>query len=416
MTGNDGVLVRSVAWTELCPWLNVFRCFRLAADFRALALGAAGVVLMMSAWAIWAKVFDVDDATAAWMAPHNGCSWLAITAAVPDQPVPPALPNPIAAESAGNAAWHTPDPVFGVWAQLGRPLWAVFDTGTGVRRLACLLLCGLSSLAIWAFFGGAIARIAAVQLACEERVGIVAALRFACNKWVSYFVAPVVPIVGILFLAVPAWIVGLLAQWGFGALLGGLAWPVLLLLGFVIAALLVGLVFGWPLMWGTISAEGTDSFDGLSRSFAYVFQRPAHYLFYALVAAVFGVLGWLLVQLFASCVVGATYWAVSWGCGDERIALLTPGGNAEGLSYAGALLIRFWSGCVKLLAVGFLYSYFWTAATAIYFLLRRDVDATEMDEVYLDADATETAPPLIKTDAEGAPVVEEPTPPSPPAN
>ena len=52
-------------------------------------------------------------------------------------------------------------------------------------------------------------------------------------------------------------------------------------------------------------------------------------------------------------------------------------------------MIRFWAGCVKLLAVGYLFSYFWTASTAIYFLLRHDVDATEMDEVFLDADATE---------------------------
>ena len=44
---------------------------------------------------------------------------------------------------------------------------------------------------------------------------------------------------------------------------------------------------------------------------------------------------------------------------------------------------------MKLLAVGYLFSYFWTAAAAIYFLLRRDVDATETDEVFLDADASE---------------------------
>ena len=36
-----------------------------------------------------------------------------------------------------------------------------------------------------------------------------------------------------------------------------------------------------------------------------------------------------------------------------------------------------------------MFSYFWTASAAIYFLFRRDVDATEMDEVFLDADASE---------------------------
>jgi hypothetical protein len=61
----------------------------------------------------------------------------------------------------------------------------------------------------------------------------------------------------------------------------------------------------------------------------------------------------------------------------------------EGAGWYGAWLIHLFVGCVKLLAVGFLFSYFWTASTAIYLLLRRDVDATEMDEVYLDADASE---------------------------
>ena len=67
------------------------------------------------------------------------------------------------------------------------------------------------------------------------------------------------------------------------------------------------------------------------------------------------------------------------------------------------MLIRFWAGCVKLLAVGYLFSYFWTAATAIYFLLRRDVDATEMDEVFLDADQSEPSPelPIIGKDPAG---------------
>ena len=51
-------------------------------------------------------------------------------------------------------------------------------------------------------------------------------------------------------------------------------------------------------------------------------------------------------------------------------------------------------------------------STAIYFLLRRDVDATEMDEVFLDQDESEEAyglPPL-KTDDAGAPTVDDEVP------
>jgi hypothetical protein len=56
-----------------------------------------------------------------------------------------------------------------------------------------------------------------------------------------------------------------------------------------------------------------------------------------------------------------------------------------------------------------MFSYFWTATTAIYFLLRRDVDATEMDEVFLDEDQGEPAEglPSLRTDEAGAPVVND---------
>ena len=157
------------------------------------------------------------------------------------------------------------------------------------------------------------------------------------------------------------------------------------------AVLFLGTLFGWPLMWAVISVEGTDSFDALSRTYAYVFQRPLRYLFYIVVAAVIGWLGWILVRNFAAGVVWLGYWAAGWGCGERPDQVHPPAGGDELSSVGrfGAGMIRFWAGCVKLLAVGYVFSYFWTASTAVYFLLRHNVDATEMDEVFLDADATE---------------------------
>ena len=176
------------------------------------------------------------------------------------------------------------------------------------------------------------------------------------------------------------------------------------------ALLLLGVLFGWPLMWATISAEGTDSFDALSRTYAYLFQRPLHFLFYTLVAGFLGWLGWLLVQNFAAGVVWMSYWAAGWGSGNGQIQSIMSGGQSLGGSgYAGAVLVRFFAGCVKLLAVGYLFSYFWSAAVAVYFLLRRDVDATETDEVFLDADASEPTfgLPAVAQDQARAPVAED---------
>jgi len=208
-----------------------------------------------------------------------------------------------------------------------------------------------------------------------------------------------------LFSAIPVVLLGLLLRWDVGLLLAALIWPLALLAGLIMAVLLLGLVFGWPLMFATISTEGTDSFDALSRSYAYTFQRPLHYLFYALAAAALGTLGWLLVSNFAAGVVGLTCWAASWFPGAPRMEAILHGGIEGEVATAGAVVLGFWTGSVKLLAVGFLYGFFFTAATAIYLLLRRDADATEMDEVFLDEDESEQQyglPPLV-ADTAGAP-------------
>ena len=89
--------------------------------------------------------------------------------------------------------------------------------------------------------------------------------------------------------------------------------------------LLAGVLLGWPLMWATISVEGTDSFDALNRTYAYVFQRPLRYLFYAIVAAVIGWLGWIVVENFAASVIWLASWAASWGAGSARMQELTAG-------------------------------------------------------------------------------------------
>ena len=158
--------------------------------------------------------------------------------------------------------------------------------------------------------------------------------------------------------------------------------------------LLAGVLLGWPLMWATISVEGTDSFDAISRSYAYVLQRPFRYLAYVVIAVIVGWLGWIVVENFAAAVIWLAAWARAWGLGDTPLA-------------HGLVLISFWNGCVKLLALGYLFSYFGVAATAVYYQMRRDIDARETDEVFLDADQSEPdfGLPRLQKDAAVAPEI-----------
>jgi hypothetical protein len=335
------------------------------------------------------------------------------------------------------------------------------------------LLCVLVyALAVWAFFGGAITRLAAVQVARNEKIPLREAVIFAKDRFVSFFAAPAFPLVLLAFLVVCLWLFG----WVFGLiplvgdiLIAGLLWPLVLIAGLVMAVVLVGLV-GWPLMNPTISVEGSDSFDALSRSYSYVYQAPWHYLWYAFLATLYGAVLIFFVGLMASLVVFLGKWGVSMtpGIGStnpkndrepsflfvfapttfgwrdllthnsrfaEPVATVSPNGlprteyrlrdeyrqSMTWYNYTGAVLVSVWIYLFLLLVIGFGYSYFWSAATIIYFLMRRQVDDTDMDEVHLEEEeatdpfarppAAPPAPPSAtapKTDKVSLSIVEPP--------
>jgi hypothetical protein len=305
-----------------------------------------------------------------------------------------------------------------------------------------LLLCGLWALLVWSLFGAAITRSAALWFAREDKLGFRRSLGWGVAKWPAYFGGALFPLLGVLLAVIPAFGIGLLLKFGgFFALLAGILWFVVLLCALFIAILLVGLLFGWPLIWGTISVEGTDSFDAVSRSYSYTYQRPVHYLFYAIVAGILGMLGWIAVIIFYRGVETYSFWAASWGSGvvqtaqvQEVITRLNEidlierrGGISEAeakarrtslrqqygtLFVAGAEAVRFWLIVVRTLAVGFLFSYFWCAATYIYYLLRKSVDATEMDEVAVDEEAETYGLPPLQQEPGAPPQIADVPPPA----
>lgn len=396
MIGRNNGRITSVDWGEILPWLLILRSFRLAVSPRFLVIAAAAILVTGTGWDIIGRVFPHAENThlaegITVISSPGGCPWQALTEMVPDRPGYPAA-------QAGNA-------ITVAWTRLSTPFWRMFNLEVSLGEMVFWILCGLWALLLWSFAGGAIMRTAAVQLAAEEKPGWAAVGGYVLARWRSYFAAPLFPFLGVLLVTIPILILGLFLRTNATAWIAELLWFLPLAGGFMSAVLLLGLLFGWPLMWATISCEGTDSFDALSRCYSYVFQKPLHYLFYAAVAALLGGLGWLLVMNFAAGVVHMAYWSASWGAGHEAVAAIADGGESAA---AGSAIVRFWVGCVKILAVGYLYSYFWTAATAIYFVLRRDVDAAEMDEVFLDEEGAECACglPKVNIDERGAPVME----------
>ena len=86
------------------------------------------------------------------------------------------------------------------FVQPGRLLLQPRAGQPGCASTSCWSCCGRSC--VWAVFGGAITRIATVQVARQEKIGLMEALRFTARKYLSYLSAPLFPLVLVAVLLV----------------------------------------------------------------------------------------------------------------------------------------------------------------------------------------------------------------------
>jgi hypothetical protein len=402
MTDERGVL-RRIAWRELFPWLIIFRTFRLAISPTLLLVATLAVFLS----ALGAGVAPYIFLTQEQRAPQNPVLVHSLRGQFPVA-VAKYLP---AEESAAREAY----------VRLAEPFFQVFHREWTINHAAYYTFVSLWSLAIWAFAGGIITRRAVMEFGAEETPSFIDTVKFAARRYLWYFLAPLYPLCGVLVLMLPIAALGLIARvTDLGVVLAGLIWILVVVASLIAAWLLAGLLFGFPLMWGTISAEREgDAFEAFSRSFSYVYGKPLHYLFYAIVAALFGALAWAAVDYGARIIVEFGFWAYSWGAGGakaDQIANFAELGffklyslevaSDQKMAKAGALLISLVLGMVELVTLGFVMSFFWCVAGAIYLLLRQDVDDKEFDEIYVPPETPSPHGPLT-TAAAPAP---EPTP------
>lgn len=297
------------------------------------------------------------------------------------------------------------------------------------------IIFGLASLAIWSLFGGAVCRMNALHATRDEAIGIGEALKFSRSKFLCFFSAPLLPLIVVIGLGIFLFLGGLIGWIGWaGEIITGGLFFIAAGLGLVISLVIIGGIAGVSLTFPTIAVEGSDSFDAQSRAYSYVFGRPWRAAFYALVSLVYGAICLLFVKL----VVRISLWAVhffagasmNWGNASMAEAssdapgkmdalwhapsLLggTPfwgafdGPELAGASWFGQLFFKAWIYIILGIVAAYVISFFFSASTLIYLLLRRQVDATDLDEVYVeeaDPEATPDDPTVSNGTAADAP-------------
>jgi hypothetical protein len=393
------VVMQSISWRDFCPWLILFRTFRLAVSVQLLSLATAAVLLTPVGWWLCGQLLfdvDVDSGNFKNAAGDNDAgqiinelaSWPSAQAGS----IPPySPPSPEEGNDFYQAVFRVVShgPVLGVWQRLNLPFrHLLVEQEQTLSRFTYFLIGGLWTMLVWSFFGGALTRSAALQLSAEERPSFREVLHHTTSKLGSYFAAPFLPMLLVTAMALLVMFsTGLLSRWDTSLWLAGLLWGPSLLIVMIAMIVLLGLYLGWPLMWGAISTEGTDAFDAISRSYSYTFQRPLHYLFYIVITVILGALGWYFVYYFAEGTIAFCFWIISCVAGLDRVELLRGDGPVNSLDswwlLVGSKTISFWIKLVRAVALAFTFSFFWSSLSAIYLLLRRDVDHTELDEIYL---------------------------------
>jgi len=283
------------------------------------------------------------------------------------------------------------------------------------------IYCGIFAvikLCIICIGGGAICRIAALQFARNEKPGITEALRFSSKRFVSFFTTPLFPVVIIILAGLCIFLLGLVTNIPFfGELIAGIFMPLALLAGALVAIFVIGTIAGFNLMYPAIAYDSSDSLDAVSRSFNYIYARPWRMGFYTAATIVYGAICYVFVRFFAFLLLWSTYlglrlgaWADSSnGLTDKVMAiwpepsfgrLLAYSANAGNWSEsAAAFLVYVFALIIVGLVVSFIISFYFSANTVIYALMRNKVDNTPLEEIYTEPEQTKTIPAEIKEES-----------------
>ena len=451
---DEAVTLRDINWRETFPFTHVFRAFRVAIHpsklflaLLAIACLWCGGLILDSVWPHRSNVIANEAALlesgaradelerarrrmASSMTPEDAAAFAeyerASQAAAGNAGIFETFFS-YEIKAADNVLMFRAMPFDSIWHFLvDGPLWLwKYHWLFALIYTAWFLL-------IWSIFGGAISRIAAVHVARDEKISVRHAISFSVGKILSFIFAPVIPVFIVLGIGVLISIVStvLLHIPYVGPPIAGLFFFLALIGGFVIALVILGTIGGFNLMYPTIAVEGSDSFDAISRSFSYVFARPWRMLWYTLVAVVYGAICYLFVRFFVWLVLTVTWFFMTWFLGGHNVNQpadvwprifphpldplkplpYTPDyDHLKGSEAAAAGLIVWWNYLLIGLIGAFAVSFYFSANTIVYYLMRRQVDATELDDVYVEETEDELEEPAAGAPGAGTTVVESTT-------
>jgi len=276
------------------------------------------------------------------------------------------------------------------------------------------------ALAVISIAGGSLCRIAALQFAQDEKPGMTEALRFSAKRFLSLFTTPLAPVGIIILIGLFVFLLGLIGNIPrAGELIMGIFMLLALIAGALVAIVLIGTVAGFNLMFPAIVYDGSDCFDAISRSFSYVYSKPWRMGFYTAIAVVYGAICYTFVRFFTflllwvtRCFLQLGVWVDNSSKEVNKLTAIWPAPSFTGLRGSSSWAAANWSESlaaflvylVLLVVVGllvsFVISFYFSASTIIYALMRNRVDNTALEDIYTPATDVKTEPTATESEPE----------------
>lgn len=394
---------------RLLPWLNLFRAFRLAVGLRVLILGIiAALLLAAGEYAIsWMPFAPQMQSTSSGRGAageqgeaveRSRATWPWERSFLIEFPteVPPSSrfnieemarqPWAVVTESAGYGSivlWPARTVI--------DPAATLFSDGLTWSKAAVAWCRLVWALLVWSALGVAIVRIVVLEFSNRESPSLSGSVKFSLAQLPSALGSVILPSVALAGLYLVCRIAGLVAYASWLRPIVGVLWIIDLLCGLGMAVILLLLAASWPLIVCAIAVDRGDSFEGFTRAFSYVFGRPWYALWLLLLTTLYGSIVFVFIVMVASGAAHLAETSAGGHAGIDAITAATPpilrdgATPAEDLKLSGKLA-GFWLNLWATAIAGFVASFFWSATSIAYLLLRKSVDATPIEEIH-DGDA-----------------------------
>ena len=244
------------------------------------------------------------------------------------------------------------------------------------------LLVGLPMIAILAIAGGAISRSTAIEFAKGRYAAREDTVGFALKRTAQLTGSIAGPIIGCVIVFLLIAVGGLLLSFPVFDVIGSIVYGLMLILGIGATIVLMLHTLALPMIIPALSIEGTDAFDAIQRSYAYVVAKPLRYLLYALLLTLVGTLGAGVFTLIVQSSVDMTDWAARFFANNSTARVLTGEdelGATQGLAHQ---IVGVWKTLAGLCISGYVISIFFASSSLLYLVARRICDGQDVNEVW----------------------------------